>query len=99
MWSGPYGGSYNQFHLKKFPDGDINQQNFSNAIPDHNFGHGHHLDSGLKVLTHWGRMTHICIGNLTIIGSDHGLAPGRRQAIIWTNALFIGPLRTNFSEI
>ena len=29
------------------------------------------------------------------------LAPGRRQAIIWTNAgiLFIGPLETNFSEI
>ena len=38
---------------------------------------------------------------LTIIGSDNGLLPGRRQAIIWTNAgiLLIGPLRTNFSEI
>ena len=23
---------------------------------------------------------------LTIIGSDNGLSPGRRQAIIWTNA-------------
>ena len=46
-------------------------------------------------LTHWGRVTHICIGNLTIIGSDNGLSPGRRQAIIWTNAgiLSIGPLR------
>ena len=32
-------------------------------------------------LTHWGRVTHICIGNLTIIGSDNGLSPGRRQAI------------------
>ena len=31
-------------------------------------------------------MTHICIGNLTIIGSDNGLSPGRRQTIIWTNA-------------
>ena len=31
-------------------------------------------------------MTHICVGNLTIIGSDNGLSPGRRQAIIWTNA-------------
>ena len=30
-------------------------------------------------------MTHICVGNLTIIGSDYGLSPGRRQAIIWTN--------------
>ena len=37
-------------------------------------------------LTHWGRVTHICVGKLTIIGSDNGLAPGRRQAIIWTNA-------------
>ena len=26
-------------------------------------------------LTHWGRATHICVGNLTIIGSDNGLAP------------------------
>ena len=52
-------------------------------------------------LTHWGRVTNICVGNLTIIGSDNGLSPGRRQAIIWTNAgiLLIGPLRTNFSEI
>ena len=51
-------------------------------------------------LTHWGRVTHICVGKLTIIGSDNGLSPGRRQAIIWTNArlLSIGPLRTYFSE-
>ena len=44
---------------------------------------------------------HICIGKLTIVGSDNGLSPGRRQAIIWTNAgiLSIGPLGTNFSEI
>ena len=33
-------------------------------------------------LSHWGRVTHICVGNLTIIGSDNGLSPGRRQAII-----------------
>ena len=53
-------------------------------------------------LTHCGRVTHICVGDLTtIIGSDNGLSPGRRQAIIWTNAgiLLIGPLRTNFNEI
>ena len=34
------------------------------------------------VLTHWDRVTHICVGKLTIIGSDNGLSPGRRQAII-----------------
>ena len=46
-------------------------------------------------LTHWGRMTHICVSKLTIIGSDNGLSPGRRQAIIWTNGiLLIGPLGT-----
>ena len=48
-------------------------------------------------------MTHICVavGNLTIIGSDNGLSPDRRQAIIWNNAgiYLIGPLGTNFSEI
>ena len=44
---------------------------------------------------------HICVGNLTIIGSDNGLSPGRRQAIILTNAgiLLIGPLGTNFNGI
>ena len=34
-------------------------------------------------------MTHICVGYLIIIGSDNGLSPGRRQAIIWTNAIGI----------
>ena len=55
----------------------------------------------LNVLTHWGRVTHICVVNLAIIGPDNGLSPGRRQAIIWTNAgiLLIGPWGTNFSEI
>ena len=49
----------------------------------------------------WGRVTHIWVRKLTIIGSDNGLSPGRRQAIIWTNAgmLLIGPVGTNFSEI
>ena len=51
-------------------------------------------------LTHWGRVTHLCVGKLIIIGSDNGLSPDRRQAIIWTNSglLSIGPLRTYFSE-
>ena len=52
-------------------------------------------------LTHWSRVTHICVGNLTIISSDNGLSARQRQAIIWTNdaILLIGPLGTNFSEI
>ena len=56
---------------------------------------------GMSLDCHWGRVTHICVGNLTIIGSDNGLSPGRRQAIIRTNAwiLLIGSLGTNFSEI
>ena len=37
-------------------------------------------------LTHWGRVTHICVSKLTIIGSDNDLSPGRHQAITWTNA-------------
>ena len=42
-----------------------------------------------------------CVGKLTIIASDNGLSPGRRQAIIRTNAgiLLIWPLVTKFSEI
>ena len=52
-------------------------------------------------LTQWGRVRHICVGKLTIIDSDNSLSPGRRQAIIWTNAgiLLIRTPWTNFSEI
>ena len=28
-------------------------------------------------LTHWGRVTHICVGKLTIIGSDNDLSPSQ----------------------
>ena len=53
------------------------------------------------VLTHSGRVTHICVGDQTIIGSVNGLSPDRRQTITWTNAgiLLIGPLGTKISEI
>ena len=75
-------------------------KNPSNLNYDRKIG----LDVGLLFhasLTHWGRVTHICVVKLTIIGSDNGLSPGRRQSIIWTNAgiLLTGPLGTNFSEI
>ena len=59
------------------------------------------LQVNFQELTHWGLVTHICVDNLTTIGSDNGLSPDRRQAIIWTNAgiLSIERLGTNFSEI
>ena len=52
------------------------------------------------ILTHWGRVTHVCVSTNTNIDSDNGLTPGRRQAIIWTNAeiLLIG-LKGNFCGI
>ena len=63
---------------------------------------------GYNVSCIWGQFH--CVNSLrpsdasvrhSIIGSDNGLSPGRRQAIIWTNdgILLIGPLGTNFSEI
>ena len=62
-----------------------------------------HIDFSQFVtcLTHWGWLTHICVGKLNIIGLDNGLSPGRCQGIIWTNAeIFLtGPLRTNFNEM
>ena len=63
--------------------------------------HKQHCLVYVWVFTHWGRVTHIFVGNITIIGSGNVLSPGRRQAIIWTNAgiLLIGPIGTNFSEI
>ena len=47
------------------------------------------------------RPTDTCVCKLTIIGSDNGMSPGRRPAIIWTNAgiLLISPVGTNFNEI
>ena len=52
-------------------------------------------------LTHWGRVTHICVGQLITIVSYNGLSPHRRQAIIWNNdqILLVGPVGRNFSEI
>ena len=42
----------------------------------------------------------MCVGRYVNIGSDKGLSPIRRQAIIWTNAgiLLIGPTGTDLSE-
>ena len=53
------------------------------------------------VLTHWGRVMHIGVGNLAITDSDNSLSPSWCQAIIWTNAgvLLIWHIGTNFSEI
>ena len=61
----------------------------------------HNVRTETFSLTYWGCVTHICVGKLNIIGSDNGLLPRRRQAIIWTNAgiLLIRPLGTNFTEI
>ena len=52
-------------------------------------------------LTHWDRVTHIYIRNLSIISSNNGLSPVRRQAIIWTNGwiFVIVRLGTKFSDI
>ena len=39
----------------------------------------------LSWLTYWGRVTHVCVIKLTIIGPDNGLLHSRCKAIIWTN--------------
>ena len=51
-------------------------------------------------LTHWNRVTHICVNKLTTIVSDNGLLPGRHKAFVWTTAgiLLIWHLG-NFREI
>ena len=65
-----------------------------------NYEHGLHSVIGLWFST----SRRICewrISTLTTTGSDDGLSPARRQAIIWTDAwiLLILPLGTNFSDI
>ena len=55
----------------------------------------------VSTLIDGGRVTHICVGNIAIIGSDNCLSPGRRHVIIWTDAgiLLTGPSGTDFNEI
>ena len=38
-----------------------------------------------SALTHWGRVTHICVNKLTIIGSDNDLSPGRQATSHYLN--------------
>ena len=74
---------------------------YSNLRCDQSIKQIGYLQLPIFILTHWGQVTHIWVSKLTITGSDNGLSPGRRQAIIWTNAgiLLIRILGTNFSEI
>ena len=59
------------------------------------------MSSGLNTLLIEAEWRIYASVRLTNIGSDNGLSPGRRQAIVWTNAgiLLIRILGTNFSEI
>ena len=58
-------------------------------------------NSFLGLLIHLALVPHICVCESVGSGSDNGLLPIRRQAIIWTKAgiLLIGPIGTNFNEI
>ena len=56
-----------------------------------------HPSTCASPLTHQGRVMHICVSKLTILGSDNGFAPSRRQAIIWTKDGIL--LNQNLSEI
>ena len=42
-------------------------------------------NSACQVLTHWGRVMHICVIKITIIGVDNGLWTCQRQAITLTH--------------
>ena len=51
-------------------------------------------------LTHWGRVTHVWVSKLTIIGSDNGLTGAKPLSEPMLEYCYlIGPLGTNFSEI
>ena len=53
-------------------------------------------------LSHWGWVVHICVGNLTIIGSDSGLALTRRRYLnkCWNivNVTLRNKLQGNFNR-
>ena len=52
-------------------------------------------------LIQWGRVAHIYVSKLAIIGSDNGFSPGRRQAVIWAydGILLVRTFGTYVSEI
>ena len=35
-----------------------------------------------RLLTHWGRVTHMCVSKLNTIGLYNDFLPGRRQALL-----------------
>ena len=49
-------------------------------------------------LSHWGQVMHICIGNLTIIGSDKGLSPARHQCWLIVNWTLGNKFLLNFHQ-
>ena len=99
-WRMGWGNSFGSVRLGEHGQSSINNRTVPNTGQDRKYRYTW-LCFVLLWLTHWGRVTHICVSKLTIIGSDNGLLPDRRHAIIWTNAeiLLIGSLGTNFSEI
>ena len=85
------------FQLSKiYPIEKLIKEVLSNHAISCCFLHCWHI---LVVVTHWSRVPHISVNELTIIVSDSGLSPGRCQAIIWNSAalLLTGQLETNFS--
>ena len=100
--TGPSWGESTDHRLFKITDRAWNfTHNICNFIITTVPADGSELPVMLHASTRWGRVTHICVSKLTIIGSDNGLSPGLGQAIIWTNdgILLIWTLGTNFSEI
>ena len=90
---GPYVGQHSQGIGGHYAETHIKKHRF--------WDKGSYGNSPGNGLNYWGRVTHLCVSKPTSIASDNGLSPGRRQAIIWTNAriLLIGPLGTIFNEI
>ena len=69
----PQGTSFGNIRIQVFPFVIVV---FKNRLQVTSIFFRHHN------LTNWGRVTHICFSKQTIIGSDNGLSPDRRQTII-----------------
>ena len=59
-----------------------------------------HIHDNCVSLTHWGRVTHICVSKLTIIGSDNGLVPCHYLNHYWNivNWALKNKLQWNFNR-
>ena len=101
-------GRYGYFPKMSFPfplrnnryqDADTDYQSIQSSIGIHMYIRSVVPENQMLIpLTHWSRVTHICVSDLTSIGSDNGLSPGQNQCWNIVNKTLRNKLKWIFSR-